>query len=168
MFDFLKFLQTIFPTVKFVFIVIDVFLLFAVVFIFLKVRGFLPKFSKPTKKISLIGGATTIEKEFFTKQWGFISEKIGQDQPHSWALAVVDADKLVDEAMKRMGVPGEHFADRLSNLDSAEIKSMEKLWKVHRIRNDIAHLPGFTLSKKDSKEILEAYKNFLIEVGLID
>lgn len=166
--DFLKFLQTIFPTVRSVFIAIDVFLLFAVIFVFLKVRDFLPRFSKPIKKLSVIRSSTTIEKEFFTKQWKLIFEKIEQDQPHSWTLAVVDADKLVDEAMKRMGVSGEHFADRLSNLDSAEIKGIEKLWKVHRIRNDIAHLPGFVLSKKDSKEILETYKNFLVEIGLLN
>lgn len=166
--DFLKFLQTIFPTVKFVFIMVDIFLLFAVVFVFLKTRSFFPKFLKPAKKAPVAGGAMTIEKEFFAKQWKLISEKIEQDQPHSWTLAVVEADKLIDEAMKRMGVQGEHFADRLSNFDGTEIGSIEKLWRAHRIRNDITHLPGFALSKKDSIEILAVYKKFLIEVGLLD
>lgn len=166
--DFLKFLQAIFPTVKSVFIAFDILLFFAVVFIFLKVYNFLPKFIKPMRKSSAAGMVITAEKEFFTKQWKLIIEKIEQGQPHYWTLAVVDADKLVDEAMKRMGLPGEHFADRLSNIDSADVKSVEKLWRVHRIRNDIAHLPGFSLSKKDSEEILSVYRDFLMDVSLLD
>ena len=66
-----------------------------------------------------------------------------------------------------MNLPGEHMADRLERLASRYLKSINKLWQAHRIRNDLVHTPGFVLNPVDAKGVLENYQDFLKEIGII-
>lgn len=54
--------------------------------------------------------------------------------------AVMEADKLVDYALKSKGYEGETFADRLRsaerNIDHATYQS---IWEGHKVRNQLAH-----------------------------
>ena len=54
--------------------------------------------------------------------------------------AVMEADKLVDYALKAQGYSGETFADRLRNAQKFIIYNVyDELWQGHKVRNQIAH-----------------------------
>jgi hypothetical protein len=67
-----------------------------------------------------------------------------------------------------MQIPGEHLADRLSNLDQDDIKSMNRVWRAHRLRNDLVHTPGFAVSPSDAQQAMDDYEAFLKEMEVID
>ncbi len=152
-----------------VFIVLDVFLAFGFVFAFVKGHRFRPDFdfeghghgSAGKKKIFTLRDAITNER------WHLIMKKFSLGTPESARIAVIEADALVDTVLKSTGVPGEHLADRLSNLDTDELTTMDKLLRAHRLRNDLVHTSGFVLSTNDAKMALDSYEAFLKELGLL-
>lgn len=125
---------------------------------------FRPKFhleKETAKKISTLRG--TMMKE----RWQSIVKRFSLGTPESVRVAIIEADALVDAALKDMDVPGEHLADRLSNLEADDIKSMQRIWRVHRLRNDLVHTPGFALSPDEANAALGDYEAFLKEVEVL-
>lgn len=157
--------KSIFFTARDVFIVLDVILIIAFVFVFIRALQFRPKFvlnPKPAKERGLI-----LKDKALEKHWQEIVQKAYGSPPQSLTLGIIEADSFVDGILKRMELKGEHMADRLERLGYRNLKSMEKLWKAHRLRNDLVHTPGFTLAETDAKRVLGDYEKFLKEVGVL-
>jgi hypothetical protein len=60
------------------------------------------------------------------------------------------------------------MADRLEQLNRADLPSLDDLWRAHRIRNDLVHTVGFTLTPNETREILGVYEKFLLELGALE
>lgn len=133
-------------------------------FLLLKSWSQRPNFSNPSKVIKQ-GVQTSIKgMQEIKDRWVKILEKAYSAPPHSLNLAIIEADKLADDAIKKMGIQGEHMADRLEKLSSSDFGNIEKLWRAHRIRNELVHEPDFEISKTDAKEVLKIYDDFFKEV----
>ena len=87
--------------------------------------------------------------------------------PQSLTLGIIEADSFIDDVLKKMDLRGEHMADRMEQLTRMDLKSADNLWKAHRVRNDLVHTSGFTLSKGDAERALQYYEDFLKEVGML-
>lgn len=152
-----------FFVLRWIFIVLDVILLVAFVYVFIRALEFRPKFFfnlKPKKR-------SPLKDPKLLKRWQEIMRKAASSPPQSLTLAIIEADSFVDDVLKKMNVAGEHIADRLERLGRRDLKTIDRLWKAHRIRNDLVHTPGFTLPPADAKNVLENYEAFLKEIGLL-
>ena len=109
----------------------------------------------------------TLRDALMKEMWQSIVKKFSLGTPESARLAVIEADALVDTALKNMGIQGEHLADRLSNLESEDITTMNRLWRAHRMRNDLVHTPGFALGPSEAKLALEDFEAFLQEIEVL-
>lgn len=101
------------------------------------------------------------------ENWESLVLKARSNPPHSLLVGIVEADSFVDEALKRMGVKGEHMADRLEKLSPEDVPGLNRLWTAHRVRNDLVHTPGFTLDEAEAERIISYYEEFLREIGAI-
>ncbi len=101
------------------------------------------------------------------RAWQRLKAKAEENPPQSFILAILDADKFVDGVLKRLGVEGEHMADGLERLDAQDFKTLDRLWRAHRVRNQLAHMPDFELTHRDAVDALQAYERFLEEVGIL-
>jgi hypothetical protein len=99
------------------------------------------------------------------KHWANVVKRVNSGTQEGLRLSILEADALVDYFLKRNGFAGEHMADRLSVISSQEVKSLERLWQAHRLRNELAHTPGFVVSPLEGKQALLAFREFLIELG---
>lgn len=148
---------------RWLFIILNLLLLFGFIFSLYKAWQFKPKLNhKKTKKKTI-----SLRREIYRAQWFNIMLKFKEGDLNSQKLAIIEADKLVDSILKEIGVAGEHLADKLSKINPESLKSLEKLWAAHRIRNDLVHTPGFVLSEEEAKKVLEYYELFLKEIGVI-
>lgn len=102
------------------------------------------------------------------ERWHAIEAKFALGTPEAARISIIEADALVDAALKSMQIEGEHLADRLSNLESDDIKSMPRIWRAHRMRNDLVHTPGFAVSPQDAERTMQDYRTFLKEIEVID
>ncbi|MFH0712247.1 MAG: hypothetical protein V2A55_00080 [Candidatus Jorgensenbacteria bacterium] len=148
---------------RWILIVLNVFLLVLFVFVFVKALEYRPHFlfnPKPRKR-------SPLKDRKLRERWQMIIKKAGNAPPQSLTLAVIEADGFVDDVLKKMDLPGEHMADRLERLGRLKLKTADRLWRAHRIRNDLVHTPGFVLPPADAKSVLGDYEAFLLEIGLL-
>ncbi|MDO8601508.1 MAG: hypothetical protein Q7R62_00035 [bacterium] len=102
-----------------------------------------------------------------SQHWGAILNRVKSGTQDAMKYSILDADTLVDHFLKSVGFSGEHMADRLTQIIPDNIPSLERVWKAHRLRNELAHTPGATVTVNETKEALTAYRDFLIELGAL-
>ncbi len=158
--------ETIVPIYEFiraVFIVLDVILFFFVVFLIVKSWRFRPKFvmTPEGEKIYTLG--TAILKE----RWESILNRSKINSTESIKASIIDADNLVDDLFKRMGLEGESMAERMEKLSTADFHAFNQLSAAHHVRNRLVHEPGFSGSHEEANKVLENYGSFLREIGAI-
>lgn len=153
----------------------------AVIFIILDialVAGFIYAYSKawryhPDYKSKMGAGVGAVHRQtmhdiVMKERWHATMTKFALGTPEAARVAIIEADTLVDTALKNMQIEGEHLADRLSNLASDDILSMPRIWRAHRMRNDLVHTPGFAVTPQDADRTMHDYEAFLKEIEVID
>lgn len=149
---------------KWIFILIDVLLVGLTIFAFRKAWALRPK-------LEIEGGASGPGFSFRTaanvRRWREVVVRAATGAPDSLRIAVIDADTLVNDVLKQMGLEGQHMADRLMRLDPQEVTTLNRIWRAHRVRNDLVHTPGFFLSPEDAQACLRDFQAFLNEVKAI-
>jgi len=109
----------------------------------------------------------TLRDAIFKERWNKIIHQFSPNSTESSKLSIIEADKLVDDALKQIGLKGEHMADRLDQLSEDDIFSLPGIWRAHRLRNSIVHTPGFEVRPQTAEKAIEAYKAFLNEIGVL-
>lgn len=98
------------------------------------------------------------------KHWTDIVKRANTGAPENLRWAIVEADALVDTVLKARHLPGETMADRLANFRREDYKTIDRLWEAHKLRNEIAHTPGFKMTSKQAEKALFGYRDFLKEI----
>lgn len=98
------------------------------------------------------------------KHWTSIVKKANTGVPENLRSAIVESDALVDLFLRQSGFSGDTMADRLSQISKDRVKSLDRLWDAHRLRNEIAHTPGFVVSVPQAEKALMAFRDFLKEM----
>ena len=95
-----------------------------------------------------------------------IENQLKRDNPSSYHLSVLNADKLVDQALKESGVNGETMGDRLKNSISL-ISDQNGIWTAHKLRNRIAHDTDVSVSYDEACYALSCFRKALKDLGAI-
>lgn len=85
------------------------------------------------------------------QRWDEIKERLKKGDEANLKLAVVEADKLIDDILKRMGLPGADIGERLKQIEKQEVKSVDKIWATHDVRNKIIHQPSLNLTQEEAE-----------------
>jgi len=75
-----------------------------------------------------------------------------------YKLAVIEADNMVNETLKRMGYGGESLGERLEKLTAATLSNIEEIKEAHQVRNNIIHDPNYRLSLDDARKVLSIFE----------
>ena len=107
-------------------------------------------------------------KDNTIQHWQKIVEKLGNQQVEKdFKTALIEADALVDAALRAEGFPGDTMADRLRSIPVGRISSLDDLWKAHRVRNEVAHDPHYLVSPREGHDMMRIYKKVLEELGAL-
>lgn len=169
----LSFLQPIWPFYSFLRVIViflDIVLFFLFLFALTELWKFRPHFVTnpqlpPRKKKHKAGHAhqpTVIEA------WAKVKTRLAEGTPAAARLAVIEADALVDNYLKRRNYAGDTFADRLSRVNASMVPAVDRAWGAHRLRNDLVHTPGFEVHADRAGKALDDYEAFLREMGAFD
>lgn len=113
-------------------------------------------------------GAAKLPKRRIVKGWKQVSRRLKKMDEAQYKLAIIEADKMLDEILKISGYIGETMADRLKQLTPAQLSNLEEIWQVHKIRNQIVHEPDFKLNQAEAAYAISIYEKALKEFGLLD
>ena len=116
--------------------------------------------------LSLTQKDFTVERTA-NENWEKIIAYTESDNEANWKLAIIEADKILDEMVKKMGYTGEDLGTRLRVVEASDFISLEDAWEAHRVRNKIAHEAGFTLTKREAKRVIGLFEKVFREFDYI-
>jgi hypothetical protein len=100
-------------------------------------------------------------------RWDAIAHHLDSPREADWKVAVIEADKLVDDALAKAGFPGETFGDRLSNIQPGTLLSLDGVWWAHKVRNRLAHETDYFLRYTEAKQAVGYFEAALAELQLL-
>jgi hypothetical protein len=95
------------------------------------------------------------------KAWAKITGRLEVGIESEYKLAVIEADSILNDILKRMGFGGETLGERLEKLTVATLPNLEQIWEAHKIRNNIVHDPDYRLTLDEARRVLSIYEQAL-------
>lgn len=109
---------------------------------------------------------TDMNVERYRLSWIKLERQLDKDDAASCARAVMDADRLIGEALKDKGAPGEAMDEQIDNL-SEQFSGYSSLLQVRRISDQLSQATTAGLSYADARRVLAVYKQALKDLGAI-
>jgi len=82
-------------------------------------------------------------------------------------MLIIEADTLVDRALKGIDLPGVTMGERMKSLEDQHFAYIQDLWDAHKLRNQIAHEGAKDIHYSDALYAIEKYEKVLRELGVI-
>jgi hypothetical protein len=79
-------------------------------------------------------------------------------------LAIIDADKLLDEALRKHRFKGKTMGERLVSAQRM-ISDNDAVWYAHKLRNRLVHEPNVRLKKNEARTALAGFRQGLRDLG---
>ncbi|QQS17216.1 hypothetical protein IPL44_02815 [Candidatus Saccharibacteria bacterium] len=112
------------------------------------------------------GGPSLLDREKYRSAWLKIENGLDKTNLDTYHFAVLSADKLLDQALKESGVPGETMGDRLKAAKK-QFSNINQVWSAHKIRNQVAHEANTKIDFIGCRRALAIFKRSLKELGAI-
>lgn len=103
--------------------------------------------------------------DYYKSKW----QKLQAMLPDSkmWPLAIIDADKLLEEALKTKRYKGKSMGEKLVAAQR-DIVNNDLVWFGHKLRNKLVHEQDVKLYKTDVKDALLGIRGALKDLGAFD
>jgi len=111
-------------------------------------------------------GPRPFDIEKYRSNWLNIEQSLNQNEPASYTMAVLNADKLLDQAMRDKGCSGKTEAERMKSVQH-KWSHKDDVWQAHKLRNKIAHETGFVVNYTTAQHAVYVFKQALKELGAI-
>lgn len=106
----------------------------------------------------------SLDKGPFREAWRQIIEKTHNDE--TLAIAVINADKLLDMALRKKNFKGETMGERLVSAKNT-LSKRQNVWEAHKLRNRLVHEHNVRLDKKKTQEALKGFESALKDLGAL-
>lgn len=111
-------------------------------------------------------GGKQLNQDKYRTRWLTIERSLKKDEAASYHLSVLNADKLLDHAMKEAGYKGTTMGERLKSASNS-LSNKNAVWSAHKLRNQIAHEPDVQVSYDTARRALASFKQALKDLGAI-
>jgi hypothetical protein len=105
-----------------------------------------------------------LDQAYYQDQWQTL-QKLCKDKS-TWPLAVIDADKLLDDALKRKHYKGKTMGERLVSAQR-DITDNDGVWFGHKLRNRLVHENNVKLRETEVKQALLGIRSGLKDLGAL-
>ena len=105
-----------------------------------------------------------LNQQYYQKKWLEILARVKTYD--GMILAVIDADKLFDEALKKRNYSGKTMGERLVAAQH-EINDNDAVWYAHKLRNRLVHDSTVRLRENEAKNALAGFRQGLKDLGAL-
>jgi len=84
-----------------------------------------------------------------------------KDNEAEYKLALIEAGKILDDILKKMGYGEKSLSDKLRHLSSSHVSNLEELLKVNEICQNVIRDPDYKLNKEKAEEIINILEKSL-------
>lgn len=107
-----------------------------------------------------------LDVDKYRSHWITIEQQLKRDEVSSYHMCIMNADKLLDQALQERGITGRGMADRMKYMQK-KWSNANSLWSAHKLRNRIAHESDVRVDFDDARRTLAAFKQGLKDIGAI-
>ena len=101
------------------------------------------------------------------EEWEKIKQYLESRNESDWKLAILEADKMLDKLVQKMGYPGNNLGERLKAVEPSDFRTLNSAWEAHKVRNAIAHDQGYKLTKRSAARVIGLYEQVFKEFHYI-
>lgn len=111
-------------------------------------------------------GPAPLDVEKYRRRWLAVEQQLKRDEQSSYHLAILNADKLVDQALKDRRIKGTTMGERMKAVNS-RWSNANAVWAAHKLRNQVAHEHDVQITYDTARRALAALKQALKDLGAI-
>ena len=150
-----------FLVVKFIFLVVSLFFIVIIVFVLIKTTWFKRLVLWDLREFMTFRhyGLPRIEKK-----WAKVRERLEFGTEPEAKLAIIEAEAIFDDILKKEGFLGQTLDERLDKLSPNILTNLKEVREVHKVRSNIIHDPSYRLDIKEAKRVLDVYEDALVEL----
>lgn len=105
-----------------------------------------------------------LNREYFQAKWKELQKGLNKEE--AWPMAIIQADNLLDEALKKKRFKGKTMGERLVSAQKT-LSDNDSVWFGHKLRNKIVHEVDVKISKKEVQKSLMGIRQALRDVGAL-
>jgi hypothetical protein len=106
-----------------------------------------------------------LDTELYTKKWKALQKNCATRK--TWPQAIVDADNLLDEALRQRKFKGKTTGERLVAAQHT-LTENEDIWFSHKMRDSIVKEDVRRLKKQDILDALSGFRQALKDLGALE
>lgn len=107
-----------------------------------------------------------LDKSQYQQQWLTIQQSV-KDDHGSMQLAILNADKLLDKALRERGFAGETMGERMKAAGQGkQFTQPHGVWDAHKLRNRIAH-EEVSIDRTQTIKALQNFRRALRDLGAL-
>jgi hypothetical protein len=111
-------------------------------------------------------GAKRLDVERYRVKYLVIENSLKRDEPSSYHLSVLNADILVDQALRERGVRGKTMGERMKSSVTL-FSDRNGIWTAHKLRNQIVHESDAKVTYDQARHALASFRRALKDLGAI-
>jgi hypothetical protein len=105
-----------------------------------------------------------LNQQYYHDKWSELLTRV--KTPDGMALAIIDADKLLDDALKKRHFRGKTMGERLVAAQR-QLSDNDSVWFAHKLRNRLVHETNVRLKKRDVQKALAGFRQGLRDLGAL-
>lgn len=105
-----------------------------------------------------------LDRQYFTKKWNELQKLLSHQE--AWPMAIISADNLLDEALKKRHFKGKTMGERMVSAQRT-FTNNDMTWMGHKLRNKLVHEVDVKLSQKDVQQALMGIRQALRDLGAL-
>lgn len=111
-------------------------------------------------------GTKHLNIEYYRVKWLEIEQQLKRDEPSTFHIVVLNADKLLNQALEQRGFRGQTMAERMKSAGK-NFSNSNAVWSAHKLRNQIAHEPDVHVTYDNARTALSGFRQALKDLGAI-
>ena len=100
-------------------------------------------------------------------RWEKVLKEIDSEYPANWNQALIEADKMLEEVVGTLKLPGENLGEKLKQIERSDFLTLDDAWEAHKVRNRIAHEAGYELGQHEARRVIILYERVFREFDFI-
>lgn len=109
--------------------------------------------------------AGRLDSKKFLARWQAVQQLCVKSD--TWPLAVINGDKLLDEALRKSRCKGRTMGERLVSAQR-RLSDNDGVWFGHKLRNRIVHEEMARLYRRDVQAALRGFRDALKDLGALE
>jgi len=160
----LPIVKNIILILKIIFLSVSALLLFAIIYFLLHTKWFNFRFLEIFFEFFKY---RPLASKRITKQWRRIKNLLESGLESNYKLAIIEADSILEEILKKLGYPGATLGEILEKINEDILPNIEDVKKAHQVRNNIVHDPDYKIDLKETESVISIYEKSFIDLGVL-